>query len=248
MLQQSDDCSPICPEAHFTARRQDGIPIPDPPRCRRRGNPPECSTHGPDSPPPTADATSLRRRPQEESTASAATASRCSRTSRSTCGPASSWPSSARAARARARCLHLLGTLDRPDEGEVWFAGGRIDNLSARRRDAFRNRQLGMIFQFYHLLPELTMLENVLAPVMITEGVVRYLPPPPAARAGRQATDRHGRPEPSPEAQAAAAFRRRDAAGGHRPGADQSAASAAGRRADRQPRHGDRPRHPGAAA
>src|SRR5438093_6440625 len=53
--------------------------------------------------------------------------------------------------------LHLLGTLDRPDEGEVWFAGRRIDNLSARRRDAFRNRQLGMIFQFYHLLPELTM-------------------------------------------------------------------------------------------
>jgi lipoprotein-releasing system ATP-binding protein len=70
--------------------------------------------------------------------------------------------------------LHLLGTLDRPDEGEVWFAGGRIDNLSAARRDAFRNRQLGMIFQFYHLLPELTMLENVLAPLMITEGVLRY--------------------------------------------------------------------------
>src|SRR5437660_9205630 len=38
--------------------------------------------------------------------------------------------------------LHLLGTLDRPDEGEAWFAGRRIDNLSARRRDAFRNRQL----------------------------------------------------------------------------------------------------------
>src|SRR5262245_38899265 len=70
--------------------------------------------------------------------------------------------------------LHLLGTLDRPDEGEVWFAGRRIDNLSARRRDAFRNRQLGMIFQFYHLLPELTMLENVLSPAMITDGVLRY--------------------------------------------------------------------------
>jgi len=70
--------------------------------------------------------------------------------------------------------LHLLGTLDRPDEGEVWFAGQRIDNLSPRRRDEFRNRRLGMIFQFYHLLPELTMLENVLSPVMITEGVMRY--------------------------------------------------------------------------
>src|SRR5207244_6144608 len=67
--------------------------------------------------------------------------------------------------------LHLLGTLDRPDEGEVWFAGRRIDNLSARRRDAFRNRQIGMIFIFYQLLLELTMLENVLSPALITAGV-----------------------------------------------------------------------------
>jgi len=70
--------------------------------------------------------------------------------------------------------LHLLGTLDQPDAGEVWFAGRRIDNLSTRRRDAFRNRQLGMIFQFYHLIPELTMLENVLSPAMIADGLLRY--------------------------------------------------------------------------
>jgi lipoprotein-releasing system ATP-binding protein len=70
--------------------------------------------------------------------------------------------------------LHLLGTLDRPDAGQVWFDGRRIDNLSARRRDEFRNLRLGMIFQFYHLLPELTMLENVLAPVMIAQGVLSY--------------------------------------------------------------------------
>jgi lipoprotein-releasing system ATP-binding protein len=70
--------------------------------------------------------------------------------------------------------LHLLGTLDKPDGGEVWFDGGRIDDLPARKRDALRNRRLGMIFQFYHLLPELTTLENVLSPLMITHGVLGW--------------------------------------------------------------------------
>jgi len=70
--------------------------------------------------------------------------------------------------------LHLLGTLDRPDAGEIAFDGQRIDTLSARDRDAFRNQQLGMIFQFYHLLPELTLLENVLAPAMIGHGLLSY--------------------------------------------------------------------------
>ena len=70
--------------------------------------------------------------------------------------------------------LHLLGTLDRPDSGEIDFDGQRTDNLPARKRDTFRNRQLGMIFQFYHLLPELTLLENVIAPAMIGQSVVSY--------------------------------------------------------------------------
>jgi lipoprotein-releasing system ATP-binding protein len=70
--------------------------------------------------------------------------------------------------------LHLLGTLDSPDCGEVHFDGQRIDNLPARDRDGLRNRRFGMIFQFYHLLPELTTLENVLAPLMIANGVWNY--------------------------------------------------------------------------
>ncbi len=70
--------------------------------------------------------------------------------------------------------LHLLGTLDRPDSGEIHFDGTRTDNLPARKRDAFRNQQLGMIFQFYHLLPELTLLENVIAPAMIGQSVFSY--------------------------------------------------------------------------
>ena len=70
--------------------------------------------------------------------------------------------------------LHLLGTLDSPDRGEIFFDGERIDNLSVAERDALRNRQIGMIFQFYHLLPELTTLQNVLAPVMIAESLWSY--------------------------------------------------------------------------
>ncbi len=70
--------------------------------------------------------------------------------------------------------LHLLGTLDAPDAGEIHFEGNRIDNLPSQARDVLRNRYFGMIFQFYHLLPELTTLENVLAPRMIGQGVFRY--------------------------------------------------------------------------
>jgi lipoprotein-releasing system ATP-binding protein len=70
--------------------------------------------------------------------------------------------------------LHLLGTLDSPDQGEIYFHGNRIDNIPAVGRDVLRNRHFGMIFQFYHLLPELTTLENVLTPILISEGIVGY--------------------------------------------------------------------------
>src|SRR5438270_4798970 len=63
--------------------------------------------------------------------------------------------------------LHLLGTLDAPDEGEIHLDGERIDNLPAKGRDRLRNKTFGFIFQFYHLLPELDALENVLVPQMI---------------------------------------------------------------------------------
>jgi lipoprotein-releasing system ATP-binding protein len=70
--------------------------------------------------------------------------------------------------------LHLLGTLDAPDAGEIRFDGKRIDNLSPRERDKVRNRQIATIFQFYHLLPELTAVENVLSPLMISQSVWSY--------------------------------------------------------------------------
>jgi lipoprotein-releasing system ATP-binding protein len=70
--------------------------------------------------------------------------------------------------------LHLLGLLDAPAAGEVLLDSVRIDNLPAADRDRLRNRKLGMIFQFYHLLPELTTLENVLSPRMIQQGAWNY--------------------------------------------------------------------------
>src|SRR5260370_23772379 len=71
--------------------------------------------------------------------------------------------------------LHLLGTLDRPDKGEIRLENERIDNLPSERRDQLRNRTFGFIFQFYHLLPELDTLENVLVPQMIAHSVFGWL-------------------------------------------------------------------------
>jgi lipoprotein-releasing system ATP-binding protein len=70
--------------------------------------------------------------------------------------------------------LHLLGTLDEPDAGEIHFEGNRIDSLPSQAKDVLRNKYFGMIFQFYHLLPELSTLENVLVPMMIGQGTLRY--------------------------------------------------------------------------
>lgn len=70
--------------------------------------------------------------------------------------------------------LHVLGLLDGPDEGQVRLEGERIDHLPDRRRDALRNRTFGFIFQFYHLLPELSALENVLMPLYIRYGIAAY--------------------------------------------------------------------------
>src|SRR5215208_2797899 len=71
--------------------------------------------------------------------------------------------------------LHLLGTLDWPDQGEIHLDGKRIDNLPAALRDALRNKTFGFIFQFYHLLPELSTLENVLMPRMIEQSLFGWL-------------------------------------------------------------------------
>lgn len=60
--------------------------------------------------------------------------------------------------------LHILGTLDHPDQGEVELAGVRVDKLKGNRLAAFRNANMGFVFQFHHLLPEFTALENASIP------------------------------------------------------------------------------------
>jgi lipoprotein-releasing system ATP-binding protein len=70
--------------------------------------------------------------------------------------------------------LHVMGLLDAPDVGEVRLQGQRIDDLTPRSRDQLRNRVFGFIFQFYHLLPELTLLENVMTPLMIRHSLLQF--------------------------------------------------------------------------
>ena len=79
-----------------------------------------------------------------------------------------------RSGSGKSTLMHVLATLDRPDQGEICFRGTRIDNASRAQRDAYRNRDIGIIFQFYHLLPELSAIENVLAPTMIGRSAWSY--------------------------------------------------------------------------
>jgi len=64
--------------------------------------------------------------------------------------------------------LHLLGALDRPDSGQIFYKEDNIFTLSDDRLAKFRNKNIGFIFQFHHLLPEFTAIENVSIPQMIS--------------------------------------------------------------------------------
>ncbi|NBX25699.1 MAG: ABC transporter ATP-binding protein [Planctomycetes bacterium] len=65
--------------------------------------------------------------------------------------------------------MHLLGLLDEPDRGRggVWFEGQPVAGLRGGARNHYRNRSVGFVFQFYHLLPELTVLENAMLPCRV---------------------------------------------------------------------------------
>jgi len=60
--------------------------------------------------------------------------------------------------------LHILGTLDRTDKGEIYLNNTPLNSLNGKKLAAFRNRHIGFVFQFHHLLPEFTALENVCIP------------------------------------------------------------------------------------
>ncbi len=63
--------------------------------------------------------------------------------------------------------LNLIGALDRPDKGAVYFEGHNISEMGAQELSAFRSEKTGMIFQLHHLLPQLSLWENVLLPTLI---------------------------------------------------------------------------------
>ncbi len=63
--------------------------------------------------------------------------------------------------------LHLIGTLDRPDSGEVVIDGTSLRSLNDNQLSEFRNQHIGFVYQFHHLLPEFTAVENVALPAMI---------------------------------------------------------------------------------
>ena len=135
--------------------------------------------------------------------------------------------------------LHLLGGLDRPSGGEVWLAGRRIDPIGERALARMRRSDVGFVFQAFHLMDELTAVENVELPALLAGRSPR------AARRradGPAGAGRAGRPGGFP---ALGAVGRSAPAGRDRPGLEQRAARRLRRRTHRQP--GQR-RHPGCPA
>jgi ABC-type lipoprotein export system ATPase subunit len=83
--------------------------------------------------------------------------------------------------------LHLVGGLDRPTQGDLWIHGRRLSEFSAAALSRFRNRKVGFVFQAYHLLPELSALENVCLPARMAR-----VPAVRAEALGRELLERVG--------------------------------------------------------
>jgi len=65
--------------------------------------------------------------------------------------------------------LQILGTLSKPDTGEIWFGEKNVSEMNDKQLASFRNSEIGFVFQFHHLLPEFTALENVCIPAFIAK-------------------------------------------------------------------------------
>ena len=139
--------------------------------------------------------------------------------------------------------LHIAGLLEHPDDGDVYIDGRATAILTDAERTRIRRNEIGFVYQFHHLLPEFTALENVLLPQMI-RGLSRARGEEARGRAARLS-----RPAAAAQPPAGGTLRRRAAARRHRARGRQRAAHSAGRRADRQSRSAHRrPRVCGADA
>ena len=83
--------------------------------------------------------------------------------------------------------LHLVGGMDRADAGEIFLAGENVTALAGQELAQFRNRRIGFIFQFHHLLPEFSALENVMFPLLL-----RWAPFPEARQSAQALLDEMG--------------------------------------------------------
>lgn len=70
--------------------------------------------------------------------------------------------------------LHILGLLDKPDSGSIIISGKDTATMSSKQQDSIRNIRTGFVFQFYHLLPELNAIENIMLPIMIKTPIWRW--------------------------------------------------------------------------
>ena len=122
--------------------------------------------------------------------------------------------------------LHLLGGSDAPTSGDVLFNGRALSSMSSAQKAELRNRELGFIYQFHHLLPDFTALENVAMPLLIGKKQAG------GAGAGDGDAERR-RPGETRRAPSLRAFRRRTSARGDRARAGQQSSSGDGGRADR---------------
>ena len=71
--------------------------------------------------------------------------------------------------------LHILGGLDKPDKGIVKFDGRDLNQFNAGELNRYRNKMVGFVFQFYHLLDELSVLENVFLPAMASKSIIAWI-------------------------------------------------------------------------